>query len=42
MKFEIIWSDFAETQLDDIYQYYKTIFINIIKRKQVKELQQNS
>jgi len=22
MSFEIIWSDFAESQLDDIYQYY--------------------
>ncbi|PQJ79137.1 type II toxin-antitoxin system RelE/ParE family toxin [Polaribacter porphyrae] len=23
MEFEIVWSDFAETQLDEIYNYYK-------------------
>ncbi|MEC5166035.1 plasmid stabilization system protein ParE [Flavobacterium sp. PL11] len=22
MSFEVIWFDFAESQLDDIYQYY--------------------
>jgi plasmid stabilization system protein ParE len=23
VNFKIIWSEFAETQLDDIYEYYK-------------------
>ena len=23
MKFEIIWSEFAENQLDEIYEYYE-------------------
>jgi toxin ParE1/3/4 len=23
MEFEVIWSDFAETQLDEIFEYYK-------------------
>ena len=23
MEFEVIWSDFAEKQLDEIYEYYK-------------------
>tara|TARA_R110002126_G_scaffold289321_2_gene444028 strand:+ start:318 stop:635 length:318 start_codon:yes stop_codon:yes gene_type:complete len=23
MEFEIIWSDFADTQLDEIYEYYE-------------------
>ena len=23
MKLEVIWSDFAETQLDTIYEYYE-------------------
>ena len=36
MEFEIIWSDFADTQLDEIYEYYekkagKTIALKIIR-----------
>ena len=23
MEFEVVWSDFAETQLDEIFEYYK-------------------
>lgn len=25
MKFKVIWSDFSETQLDEIYAYYESI-----------------
>lgn len=38
MPFQIIWSEFAEIQLDDIFEYYKkTASLNIAK-KLLKEL----
>lgn len=33
MKFEIIWSEFAKTQLDEIYEYYvKEVGKNLAKK----------
>ena len=36
MAFEIIWSDFAETQIDDIYEYHKKKASISIAKKLVK------
>lgn len=36
MIFKIIWSDFAETQLDEIYEYYKKEAGTRIAKKLVK------
>jgi plasmid stabilization system protein ParE len=36
MKLEIIWSEFAETQLDEIYEYYKKEASTRIAKKLLK------
>jgi len=36
MPLKIIWSDFAETQLDDIYEYYKKKASPIIAKRLLK------
>ncbi|PSG86556.1 type II toxin-antitoxin system RelE/ParE family toxin [Aurantibacter aestuarii] len=36
MIFEIIWSEFAETQLDEIYEYYKKEASTRIAKKLLK------
>ncbi|AJR03377.1 type II toxin-antitoxin system RelE/ParE family toxin [Siansivirga zeaxanthinifaciens] len=36
MTLEIIWSEFAETQLDEIYEYYKKEASTRIAKKLVK------
>lgn len=36
MAFKVIWSEFAETQLDEIYKYYKTNAGKSIAKKLLK------
>ncbi|EDP97349.1 type II toxin-antitoxin system RelE/ParE family toxin [Kordia algicida OT-1] len=38
MAFKIIWSAFAETQLDEIYQYYKDEASETIAKKLLQEI----
>ena len=36
MSFEIIWSEFAETQLDEIYEYYRKEVNERVAKKIIK------
>ncbi len=38
MKLEIIWSEFAESQLDEIFEYYKEEASISIAKKLLKEI----
>ena len=38
MKFKIIWSEFAETQLDEIYEYYQKESSLKVAKKLLKEI----
>ena len=38
MKLEVIWSDFAETQLDEIYEYYEKKVGKGVAIKPVREI----
>lgn len=38
MKLQVIWSEFAETQLDEIYDYYKKKASSRVAKKLVKEI----
>ncbi|WP_223442549.1 type II toxin-antitoxin system RelE/ParE family toxin [Polaribacter litorisediminis] len=38
MTLKIIWSEFAETQLDEIYQYYEKKASPRIAKKLLKEI----
>ena len=38
MAFKVIWSDFAEAQLDDIYEFYKNEASTRVAKKLLKEL----
>lgn len=38
MPFKIIWSEFAETQLDDIFDYYQKEAGPLIAKKLLKEI----
>ena len=38
MNFKIIWSRFAETQLDEIYEYYKKEAGIIVAKKLIKTI----
>lgn len=38
MKFVIIWSEFAENQIDEIYKYYEKEVNNKVAKKITKEI----
>ncbi len=38
MSFKIIWSEFAETQLDEIYEYYEKKASPRVAKKLVREI----